>query len=382
MKKLITVLLVFALIIGCTACSSAPSGDIAETSINAYTPTLSPIETSPENSPSETIQDTAQNISLKDDDLVAAAEKDGLWGYIDPMGNWLIQPQFDYAEGFSEGFAYVQSNGIVGYIDKTGNITIQLGSADDILYTKPFSDGYALVSSISKGYYFIDTNGEVVLQGYTSADSFNDGLAPVSKSVDDSGKSINFGFIDKSGKFIIKEQFLNARPFSDGLACVQDENGIYGFINKSGDWAIKPQYEEASSFSEGMALVNVGFDSTNMNPIWAFIDKKNEVMFNEQMFYQYIPMQDYSCFNDGLACVIASGESEHKYINTDGDTVFKLPSEYSYDPLDSFPFKNGYAIVVDTDYNFFVIDTKGTIVAKGFEGIRRTGFNFVNNTGK
>jgi hypothetical protein len=49
-------------------------------------------------------------------------EVDDKWGYIDKMGNVVIQPQFDYARGFSEGLAEVQVGDKLRYIDKTGKI--------------------------------------------------------------------------------------------------------------------------------------------------------------------------------------------------------------------------------------------------------------------
>jgi hypothetical protein len=52
------------------------------------------------------------------------------WGFIDRLGNWVIQPAFACAAPFSEGLAVVgvrdeQGHWLYGYIDKTGAIVIK-----------------------------------------------------------------------------------------------------------------------------------------------------------------------------------------------------------------------------------------------------------------
>jgi hypothetical protein len=62
-------------------------------------------------------------------DGLAAAKKDGKWGYIDNKGNWIIQPSFADTPGpFQNGIAKIEikegehwdSPSKLGYIDKTG----------------------------------------------------------------------------------------------------------------------------------------------------------------------------------------------------------------------------------------------------------------------
>jgi len=40
--------------------------------------------------------------------LAAIDNKARLYGYVDPTGRWVIPPQFEYAEGFSNGLARVE----------------------------------------------------------------------------------------------------------------------------------------------------------------------------------------------------------------------------------------------------------------------------------
>ena len=56
--------------------------------------------------------------------LAAIDDKASLYGYIDPSGKWVIPPQFDYAEKFSDGLARVEWRQKLewGYIDKHGRV--------------------------------------------------------------------------------------------------------------------------------------------------------------------------------------------------------------------------------------------------------------------
>jgi|HubBroStandDraft_3_1064219.scaffolds.fasta_scaffold60561_2 hypothetical protein len=56
--------------------------------------------------------------------LAAVDDQGSLYGYIDPSGKWVIPPQFDYAERFSDGVARVEwrRKREWGYIDKQGRV--------------------------------------------------------------------------------------------------------------------------------------------------------------------------------------------------------------------------------------------------------------------
>src|SRR5260370_22035067 len=66
-----------------------------------------------------------------------------------------------------------------------------------------------------------------------------------------------WGYIDKTGKFVIPPQFPHAESFSEGLALVL-VGDKYGYIDNIGKTVIPPQFSHASSFSEGLAAVRVG----------------------------------------------------------------------------------------------------------------------------
>jgi hypothetical protein len=180
------------------------------------------------------------------------------YGYIDRSGNMVIQPReaesikwlsyYSGALAFSEGLAAVPQKDKFGYMDKAGRQVIP-PRYDDV---QAFSEGLAAVKLEDK-YGYIDRSGKMVIPPkFGSADPFSEGLAVV--QLDSAGKK--WGYIDKSGKSVIgEEEFVYARRFSDGLAAVQGKNGKYGFIDKTGNFVIPPQFYRVGDFSDGLAAV-------------------------------------------------------------------------------------------------------------------------------
>lgn len=56
---------------------------------------------------------------------LAAVEKEGRWGFIDPNGKEIIQPIYSAVQNFSDGRAAVKIDGRWGFIDKSGNYIVK-----------------------------------------------------------------------------------------------------------------------------------------------------------------------------------------------------------------------------------------------------------------
>jgi hypothetical protein len=78
----------------------------------------------------------------------------------------------------------------------------------------------------------------------------SEGLFPASKS----GK---FGFIDKSGNWVIKNQYNNVGKFKDGIAPF-NLDGRWGFITSQGIQITGADYDQISYFHQGKAIVKQG----------------------------------------------------------------------------------------------------------------------------
>ncbi len=133
-------------------------------------------------------------------------------GYIDTAGEWVIQPQFDEADSFSEGLAAVrpEEGPGFGYIDKTGAFVI----APQFTEAGPFTDGLAIAAIPRPG------------------------AAPHSEEP----FPRLYGYIDKTGAWVIQPQYVLAEPFSNGLAHVRLMDSD-GYIDRSGRMVLSQPWQ-------------------------------------------------------------------------------------------------------------------------------------------
>lgn len=188
--------------------------------------------------------DVIQNFS----DGMAAVCKGHLWGYVDPLGTFVIPCSYhssnyydngvmddwgeygapDEANDFHEGLVMVMKNRMAGFLNKQGKTVIPF------VYkrAKDFSEGLAAVKTSLK-WGFVDKEGNNVIPcQYDTVASFREGLVAVVKN----GKS---GYINTKGKEIVP--FIYDKPedweplydFHEGLAVVK-KNGVYGYVDKEG----------------------------------------------------------------------------------------------------------------------------------------------------
>jgi len=99
----------------------------------------------------------------------------GLWGYLDPDGNIILDYIFDKAYKFKENLAVVVSSEKYGMIDTNGHYII----APKYEYLESFSEDLALARMNRKfGYIDISDNTKVDFI-YDDAESFENGIAKV-----------------------------------------------------------------------------------------------------------------------------------------------------------------------------------------------------------
>jgi hypothetical protein len=163
-----------------------------------------------------------------------------------------------------------------GFIDQTGRVVIEprfVGS----MYGIRFSEGLApvLVDKRNTGWGYIDAKGKIVFTVPEArwAGDFTEGLAGVAfaaKATDSDEEKLKWGFIDKTGKMIIKPQFDEQYGFSEGMGRVV-VNGFWGVIDRTGKFVIEPQFKSILYFSEGFASVTLANDQR------VFIDHSGQI---------------------------------------------------------------------------------------------------------
>jgi len=163
------------------------------------------------------------------------------------------------------------------------------------------------------------------------------------------------GYIDRTGKVVIKPQWDTAYKFSEGLATVcvgncdqehlqgyrltkdftvepVEQTFKFGYIDEDGKMVINPMFEEAGDFSEGLAAVCQGhrcYSSTSEQK-WGYIDKSGKMVITPQFEYG-------RAFHEGLAGVSVGGK--YGFIDKTGRFVI----DPQYDSV--MYFENGIAEV-------------------------------------
>nr|WP_279537986.1 WG repeat-containing protein [Paenibacillus turpanensis] len=243
---------------------------------------------------------------------LAPVGKDDRWGYIDTSGQFIIEPQYDYAQLFSEGLASVEVNGKWGLIDKSGEIILE--PKYDWIF--PFRDGRALVHGERPG--FIDTKGDLTIDfealGILEYGQFSEKLASVRKDE-------KVGFINNEGQFVIPPTYKLTYNFSEGFATVFID-GKCGYIDSSGQLVIPAVYDSAYPFRNGQALVKrdglLGFINTKGEVILPFTYTRVKGISTLHEFgpSMYRPFSDEA---DGMA--ILYKDDQVYYVFPDGKIV-------------------------------------------------------------
>jgi hypothetical protein len=100
--------------------------------------------------------------------------------------------------------------------------------------------------------FAVTGRGTIIEPQFTDAKQrFSEGLGAVAVG-EKEGK--RWGFIDRTGTWVLLPAYDDADTFHEGLAAVR-VNNRYGYIDKKGTFVIKPQFDEALLFSRGIARV-------------------------------------------------------------------------------------------------------------------------------
>jgi ankyrin repeat protein len=195
---------------------------------------------------------------------------------------------------------------------------------------------------------YIDKTGKWIIKPqFHETGHFHEGLAKISIKGEIGGAQLRFGFIDRTGKIVIPVRFDAADPFSQGVAGVKF-GGKWGYIDKSGNWVIQPKYESAYQFFYGLAPVQLGKDH------WIFIDRQGRQALPEKY-------SKASSFSDGVAWVIIRDQSG--FIDITGKWVLKTAPDKPH----PFHFTEGLGLVssgsmFDQNTRYGYMDKTGKMV--------------------
>jgi hypothetical protein len=122
-----------------------------------------------------------------------------------------------------------------------------------------------------------------------------------------------------------------------------------GFIDKTGKLVIKPQFDSAFPFSEGLAKVRIGDKA-------GFIDRTGKIVVPLKFHGKEFGYSSDSeiGFKEGLAVVELDGK--YGYIDNTGKVVIAIQYQYAND------FLGGAAIVLATGPRAYLIDRSGKVL--------------------
>ncbi|MGM0783210.1 MAG: WG repeat-containing protein [Pseudomonadota bacterium] len=263
--------------------------------------------------------------------------REGKWGYVDRKGDWVIEPQWDQAEDFSEGRAAVGSWQRWGIIDRSGQFVLPLEYESPSYATleerrivsspfERFSEGCAAAEIFTQeaDYLFVDRDGGLYRptlpngKEVAGLGNFSEGLAWFSWSED---LEWHYGWLDSQGKVAIPAEFADAGDFSQGLAPATSRRGGAGFIDPEGRLTLPRKWtlESARPFSEGLAPVSIEAFST------VYMDKSDFVITQarDQKTGKEVEIEMGGVFHSGRAPVkVTLEESVLAYIDRQGEVAF------------------------------------------------------------
>ena len=341
-------------------------------------------------------------------DHLIPVRSDGKWGYFSTAARKLVLPlQYDSAEAFHDGRAWVSDGRQFGCIDTQGNLT-PVQKFDSV---GPFGNGFAPFNqgSIQKfsahdnEYYqtggkwgFVNTAGAIAVPAqYDGVVGFSEGLAFLQNDEPGVGPWMDTRSrcVDAAFKTLFEIELSVLYGFSEGRTVVHRRLEKFHWIDRNGREIGKP-YDICWSFTEGLAgaLINSGYRHVfvdldgkevlqapeNLNGIGAFREglcwgltgqprdfgngrwygaNSGPVGFFDRSGKWAIKPAFESArdFHDGRAAVSLHGK--WGFINTSGRIVVPL----QWDKVRDFV---GGVAVVEGDGRFEVIDTKGSTLWK------------------
>lgn len=266
----------------------------------------------------------------------------GKWGYVNNKNNLVIEPKFEEAKNFNNGYARVRIGDKWGYLNGKGEVAIEPSFVEARDFKK---EGYARVTieekwGFKKGvkgiYEQYNEDVEMIIEAvYDDVKRFQEQRAGV-KTGD------KWGFIDEDGNTIVEPKYDAVKNFNNGMASVKIGDK-WGYIDRQGNTIIEPQYERIDEASENMFAVKI-------DDKWGYIDKNNDIVIEPQF-------EQVKAFNGGLAPVKLGGK--WGFINKIGEFIiepeFRKATRFQTKKAE-VELEEGKSVYVDESGNFTEVE--------------------------
>ena len=157
----------------------------------------------------------------------------GLYGFIDVNANVVIEARFVSVGYFNKGLAWAKTNvATIGYLNPAGEWVIQ----PQIFIANDFDPETELAKvKQNEKWVYLNTKGEIIrFDDSETISKFHDGLAKGKKNE-------KIGFYNSNMEWVIQPQFDGVRNFKNGYAAAK-LNDKWGIIDKTGAWVVQPVF--------------------------------------------------------------------------------------------------------------------------------------------
>ena len=319
------------------------------------------------NTPDTPVVAPVENVGM----IYPAPNEDGLWGYINGEGEFVLGAAYQQALPFMGKAAWVQQNGCWGAIDVEGNFIVQPTFTDIKIYQNDGNSFVAasgnMLSSQFPNTSLYDVNGSKLFGLTGDLGEMSSGLMPFSRIKDE---KISWGYINPHGEIIIEPIYAAVGVVSGNYALVQDfdgqtlllniyaqaaspitgaasldavgsrlvlmqrEDGLYGYQDVSGSLVIDYGFIAAEPFRSGAALASTaeGTGLLTTEGVWAA-----EPIFDAGEY-----------LGNGVYALRQAGQPTYLLVNALGEQIVPEPV-YGYDE-----WQNGLLACRTADKTLFI----------------------------
>ncbi len=182
--------------------------------------------------------------------MSVSSKEPNKWGVMNKQGEWIVEPMYETASGYSGGVIDVKYNGKSAVISPAGRLI------SGPIYDEVGELSEGLIKVRQGDYYgYIDVHGNIYSKSvYNDARDFHCGVAVV-KHGDDWCVLTND---DRFFRYSAKDGTEFIDDFHNGIARVKYK-GKYGYVDANASWLFQPTAQEASSeiSPDGYALVDI-----------------------------------------------------------------------------------------------------------------------------
>lgn len=233
-------------------------------------------------------------------------------GFVDIMGNVLLEPTYSTIGSFIDGFAIVSKEcfdyqeyeeySVYGVIDCSYKEVIPC-----VFRKIQYVEELGLFKT-EKGYKTPDGRGVVELNGtkivvhkkYAYCSNFNNGCAIATRFVD---KKKRYGLINTKSEDILPPVFPSLQYMDFGLY-VFKLNGKWGIVNGGGNILLPNLYDGIGKFDGDLAMITIKNNVTNKGEIdatlYGYINSKGETVLPAEFSFIGKRNESYSVIRKGL----------------------------------------------------------------------------------